>query len=144
MRTADLCEIACLIQNMLNQLSWLSQHSKNNIATIKKKMKIESLQLNPISADLESDRASVKKLFTQIEIQSWIVNNVAELLEEKPDRIDITIPFDRYGLDSITAYKLTGDLETWLGHELSPTLMYNYPTIESLTQQLIEELKVKV
>ena len=87
--------------------------------------------------------SSVKKLPTQIEIQSWIVNNVAKLIEEKPDRIEITIPFDRYGLDSISAYQLTGDLETWLEREVDPTLMYNYPTIESLTQHLIEELKVK-
>lgn len=87
---------------------------------------------------------SVKKLPTQKEIQTWIVNYVAELLEVKPNKIDVTIPFDRYGLDSSAAVGLAGDLETWLEQELDPTLLYDYPTIESLTQYLVEELKAKV
>lgn len=98
------------------------------------------MQLNSESS-VDSNPTITKKNPTKKEVQTWIVNNVAELIEEKPDRIKMTIPFDRYGLDSIAAYQLTGDLETWLDRELDPTLMYNYPTIESLTQHLVEELK---
>lgn len=94
------------------------------------------VQTNSTSIDAKSDRANAKEMPTQSEIQSWIINHVAELLEVKADKIDITIPFDRYGLDSVAAYELTGDLETWLERELDPTLMYNYPTIESLSQHL--------
>ncbi|VEP16693.1 Phosphopantetheine-binding protein [Hyella patelloides LEGE 07179] len=83
---------------------------------------------------------SIKSLPTQMEIQTWIVNYVAELLEVNPNGIDITIPFDRYGLDSSAAVGLAGDLETWLERELDPTLLYDYPTIESLSQHLIESL----
>ena len=83
---------------------------------------------------------SVKKLPIQREIQTWIVNYVAELLEVNPDRIDVTIPFDRYGLDSSAAVGLAGDLEDWLERELDPTLLYDYPTIEALTQHLVESL----
>ena len=83
---------------------------------------------------------SVKQLPTQKEIQTWIVNYVAELLEVKPNKIDVTIPFDRYGLDSSAAVGLAGDLETWLDQELDPTLLYDYPTIEALTKHLVEEL----
>lgn len=104
-------------------------------------MEIESIQIDPISTNVESDRSSIKKLPTHIEIQNWIVNYLAKLLEVKPDKIDITVPFDRYGLDSSAAIELAGGLETWLDRELDPTLLYNYPTIETLTQQLIEELK---
>ncbi len=119
----------------------LSQPIKNNIKSIKKKMEIESIQIEPISADVESDRASIKKLLTQREIQNWIVNYVAELLEVNPNRIDVTIPFDRYGLDSSAAVGLAGDLETWLDRgELDPTLLYDYPTIEALSQHLVESL----
>lgn len=81
---------------------------------------------------------NVKPLPTQIEIQTWIVNYIAELLEVKPKKIDVTIPFDRYGLDSSAAVGLAGDLETWLERELDPTLLYDYPTIESLTQHLVK------
>lgn len=99
-------------------------------------MENKSVQINSTLADAKSDRANAKELPTEIEIQSWIINHVAELLEVEPDGIDIMIPFDRYGLDSVAAYEITGDLETWLDRELDPTLMYNYPTIESLSQHL--------
>jgi len=35
--------------------------------------------------------------------------------------------------------RLSGDLEAWLGRELSPSLIYDYPTIESLARHLAEE-----
>lgn len=97
-------------------------------------MENKTVKINPTT--VKSDRANAKELPTQIEIQSWITNHVAEQLEVEPNRIDITIPFNRYGLDSVVAYELIGDLGTWLERELDPTLMYNYPTIESLSQHL--------
>ena len=105
-------------------------------------MSIENIQINPISADVESDRASSKKLPTEIEIQDWLISYIAELLQIEANELDVRTSFDRYGLDSVAAYELTGDLATWLNRELDPTLIYNYPTIETFTQQLIEELEV--
>ena len=84
---------------------------------------------------------TIKQLPSQREIQNWIVNYVAELLEVQPNKIDVTIPFDRYRLDSSAAVGLTGDLEDWLERELDPTLLYDYPTIESLTKHLVEDLE---
>ena len=105
-------------------------------------MEIESIQLEPISADVESNHhTSIKKLPTQIEIQTWIVNYLAELLEVKSDRIDVTIPFDRYGLDSSAAVGLTGDLGDWLETEIDPTLLYDYPTVEALVEHLSRQTK---
>ncbi|MDJ0592500.1 MAG: acyl carrier protein [Pleurocapsa sp. MO_226.B13] len=84
---------------------------------------------------------TIKQLPSQREIQNWIVNYVAELLEVQPNKIDVTIPFDRYRLDSSAAVGLAGDLEDWLERELDPTLLYDYPTIESLTKHLVEDLE---
>jgi acyl carrier protein len=72
------------------------------------------------------------------ETQDWIVAYLAKLLEVDPIDVDVTIPFDRYGLDSAAAFGLTGELEDWLGREIDPTLLYDYPTIESLVQHLSE------
>lgn len=77
------------------------------------------------------------------EIQDWIIDYVANLLEIDPEDIDTTIPFDRYGLDSSAAVGLTGDLEDWLGLEIDPTLLYDYPTIESLAEHLGSELNLE-
>lgn len=80
------------------------------------------------------------KVATAAEIQAWIASYLAQLLEVDPDEIDVTIPFDRYGLDSSVAVGMTGDLEDWLKTRLDPTLLYDYPTITSLSQHLAEEL----
>jgi acyl carrier protein len=85
-----------------------------------------------------------KELPSAVEIQAWMVSYLAELLAIEPDEIDVAIPFDRYGLDSSVAVGLTGDLEDWLDRKLDPTLLYDYPTIEALSQHLAEELKVTV
>lgn len=79
----------------------------------------------------------IKKPMTATEIQDWIISHLAELLEVKTDEIDITIPFNRYGLDSSEAIGMTGELEDWLGQRLHPTLLYDYPTIEKLAQYLV-------
>ena len=73
------------------------------------------------------------------EIQAWLVTNLAEALSIEPAEIDITKPFASYGLESTDAIGLSGDLEEWLGCQLSPTLVYEYPSIELLARHLVEQ-----
>ncbi|MDZ8188305.1 MAG: acyl carrier protein [Nostoc sp. ChiSLP02] len=77
---------------------------------------------------------------TAAEIQEWTVSYLANLLEVTPEEVDVTIPFDRYGLDSLAAVSLTGDLQDWLGIDVDPTLIYDYPTIEGLVKYLSTNL----
>jgi len=79
---------------------------------------------------------------TQTEIQEWLVSYLAETLEIDQNEVDIEEPFTRYGLDSSSAIVMTGDLETFLGFEIDPTVAYDYPTIEALAQYLEEQKKV--
>ena len=76
---------------------------------------------------------------TAADIEAWLVSYIAELLEIKTNEIDLTIPLEQYGLDSSEAVVLSGDLQDWLGCDLDPELLLDYPTIEALTQYLIEE-----
>ncbi|WP_445250265.1 beta-ketoacyl synthase N-terminal-like domain-containing protein [Microcoleus sp. OTE_8_concoct_300] len=73
-------------------------------------------------------------------IQAWLVCKIAERLGVNPQDIDVQQPFSRYGLDSVAAVSLSGELGDWLGASLSPTLVYDYPTIEALVPHLVEEL----
>ena len=73
------------------------------------------------------------------EIQAWLVFYLAKLLNIEPEDVNVTIPFERYGVNSEDAIILSGDLQEWLGCELDPTLLYDYPTIEALVQYLAEE-----
>ncbi|WP_375493277.1 acyl carrier protein [uncultured Nostoc sp.] len=91
-----------------------------------------STDIYPVFTQIDTE----KKPQTASEIQAWLVFYLADLLVIDMDDIDITIPFDHYGLDSSTAIGLTGDLEDWLGYRYDPTLLYDYPTIEALSKHL--------
>jgi acyl transferase domain-containing protein/acyl-CoA synthetase (AMP-forming)/AMP-acid ligase II/acyl carrier protein len=69
-------------------------------------------------------------------IQTWIVAQIAERIGIDPDELDVRKPLRSYGLDSVANVAITGDLGVWLGRELSPTLIYDHPTIEDLAQHL--------
>jgi acyl carrier protein len=87
-----------------------------------------------------SELSAGARLPTAKEIQARLVEEVARLLEVEPRVIDVAQPFDRYGLDSMMAVSLTAVLEEWLGRDFSPTLPYEYPTIQSLSQHLADQL----
>jgi acyl carrier protein len=76
-------------------------------------------------------------------IKNWLVAYMTELLETESEKIDPAIPFERYGLDSSAMIVLSGDLQTWLGCQLEPTLLYDYPTIEALALYLEKSIEKK-
>ena len=73
---------------------------------------------------------------TEEEIRSWLITNIASVVNMEPSAIDVRQTFDNYGLDSLQAVSLSGDLETWLGREISPTVVWDYPTVEQLARHL--------
>jgi acyl carrier protein len=73
-------------------------------------------------------------------IQAWLTTQLAEHLNIAPEDIDIQKPFTEYGLDSMVGVHLAGDLEDWLGLQLSPTLLWDYPTTATLTRHLAEKV----
>ena len=73
------------------------------------------------------------------EIQLWLITRLARRLGVGPDEMHIDRPFADYGLDSRTALSFSGELEEWLGRELSPTLLWDYPSIEALSAHLAGE-----
>lgn len=80
-----------------------------------------------------------KKIWSVENIQTWLVSKLSEELELN-EEIDIQEPFAHYGLSSMTAVGLSGDLEDLLGIKLPVTVAWDYPTVESLAQYLKNEL----
>ena len=70
------------------------------------------------------------------EIQDWLITHIAQLLNITSGTINIHEPFSAYGLSSLNAVSLSGDLEEFLGRRLSATLVYDYPDIASLSNHL--------
>ncbi len=82
-------------------------------------------------------------MLNTIEIQDWLITHVTELLQIAPDTIDIHDPLANYGVSSRDAVILSGDLEELLGRRLSPTVVYEYPSIELLSRYLAENTEYK-
>src|SRR6266571_5773300 len=85
------------------------------------------------------DTGANKKPPTAKAIQAWLVSRLSQVLQVEPQDIDIHEPFTNYGLTSVDAVGLSGDLEDWLKRQFSPTLAYEYPTIETLARHLAGE-----
>jgi acyl carrier protein len=71
-------------------------------------------------------------------LQYWLINQLAEHLSLEPNTINVNEPLTRYGLDSIDAVTMVGDLEDWLDLELPSTLFWDYPTIAKSAHYLAE------
>jgi acyl transferase domain-containing protein/acyl-CoA synthetase (AMP-forming)/AMP-acid ligase II/acyl carrier protein len=70
------------------------------------------------------------------EIVDWLVTHIAERAQIDPGVVDLHAPFVHFGLNSLEAVGLSGELEQWLGRSLSPTLIYDYPSVASLSRYL--------
>ena len=74
------------------------------------------------------------------EIRAWISTEIAEILECDIDSINPEQEFSSMGIDSLVAFSMTGELSEWIGEDLSATLLWEYPTISSLSQKISEIL----
>ena len=78
-------------------------------------------------------------LKSTIEIKDWLVQHISEALFLDPKDVDVSVDFNSYGLSSRDAIVLSGDLEEWLGRRFSPTLLYEYPSIDLLSKFLAKD-----
>jgi len=71
-----------------------------------------------------------------VEIRNWLMAAFATALKTTVEEVDPTAPFVNFGLDSIAAVELSADLGDWLGERVSPTVIWDYPSIEELARHL--------
>lgn len=70
------------------------------------------------------------------ELQEFLRERVALQLEVPPEQVGLDEEFPLLGLNSVHAVSLTGELEDHLGCALEPGLVYEFPTIRLLSEQL--------
>ncbi|MDA0265730.1 MAG: acyl carrier protein [Cyanobacteria bacterium] len=87
------------------------------------------------SANPPPDPAKINQP-TAVAIEAWLIAQLAACLNTPAEDIDPEVPFDSYGLDSAEAVGLSGELEDWLQRKVSPTLLYDYPTVAALAEHL--------
>ena len=74
-------------------------------------------------------------------LENWLIENIARRVGVSAREINTEEPFASMGLDSVQAVRLSAELEDYLGIELSPTVIYDYPNISSLAAYLCKEEK---
>ncbi|WP_405937299.1 acyl carrier protein [Streptomyces sp. NBC_00726] len=73
-------------------------------------------------------------------IREWLVDRVAYYLELTPADIDAGAELAELGLDSVYALTLCGDVEDRFGLVVEPTMAWDHPTIDAITDHLAAEL----
>ncbi|MEO3978986.1 acyl carrier protein [Streptomyces sp. CAU 1734] len=74
-------------------------------------------------------------------LSSWLADRIALYLQRSPSEISPSVPLAEYGLDSVAALSLCGDIEEDFDLVLEPTVAWDYPTVEALAGHLAEELR---
>ena len=73
-------------------------------------------------------------------VRDKLIHRLAELLEVHPSEIDAHKELTTYGLDSMAAVGITGELEDWYGQTFSHDLLLYFPTIDSLSKHVVQKL----
>lgn len=75
-------------------------------------------------------------------IQKWIENWLAKKIKLSAKKIDIHKSFADYGMDSVMAVELAADLGEELEYPLEATILWNFPTIASLADNLANQIQL--
>jgi acyl-CoA synthetase (AMP-forming)/AMP-acid ligase II/acyl carrier protein len=93
--------------------------------------------LNDMEEEVEERRLPpCPRTVTAAEVEAWLTQRIATRLRLPRGHIQVTTPFIEFGMSSVDAVEIAADLECWLGRPLSPTAIYNYPTIAALASWL--------
>ncbi len=91
------------------------------------------LAVSPSAPPGRGDRPSSSK---DSPLAEWLRRRLASRTGVQPQEIDVDRPFSHYGLGSAAVVALAGELEERLGRRFSSTLLFDHPTLASLTSYL--------
>ncbi|WP_267241970.1 acyl carrier protein [Streptomyces sp. PR69] len=77
---------------------------------------------------------------TARELEAWLTERVAFHLHRSPRDVDPGTPLADYGLDSVAALSICGEIEQHLLLPLAPTIVYDFPTVRAISAHLAEQL----
>jgi acyl transferase domain-containing protein/acyl-CoA synthetase (AMP-forming)/AMP-acid ligase II/thioesterase domain-containing protein/acyl carrier protein len=72
-------------------------------------------------------------------IRHWLTEALVRVTGLAHGDVDPEKTFNSFGVDSKDAVSLTGELQDWLELSLSPTLLFDYPTVNALTGYLLSQ-----
>lgn len=76
--------------------------------------------------------------FTEASLIDFFRTRISEELGIDKNEVEPTIEFINFGLDSVNAIFILQHIEKYIGAELNPLLLWDYPTIESFSKYIVE------
>ena len=96
------------------------------------------------SSKLRDEQPAVSYEQVRADIQSKVISGVSSLLgKDNETELNLGAPLMEMGLDSLATTELVRNLSTDLGIDLPPTLLFDYPTVDALSDHLAELLSDK-
>jgi acyl carrier protein len=74
---------------------------------------------------------------TESEIRDWCIAYVKRTVDDPSIAIGPDVTFAQMGFDSATSAYFIVELEEWLGTELDPEIVFDYPTIADLARYVL-------
>jgi acyl carrier protein len=70
------------------------------------------------------------------DVRNWIREHLGKVLGVPPETIALDKDLASYGLDSVDAVLMAGELEEAMGLEIDPAAFLQHPTLESMIRAL--------
>lgn len=70
------------------------------------------------------------------DLEAYLTERIAFYLELPADSISPDVPVSQYGLDSVLAVAVCGDIEDDFDIVVQPTLLWDVPTVAALAKHL--------
>lgn len=72
------------------------------------------------------------------EIRVWLIDKLCDELGLDASEVEIDEAFASFGIDSVQAVSICGDLEVWTGMRFPATLLWDFPTVRMLSEHLAQ------
>jgi acyl carrier protein len=87
----------------------------------------------------EQKMGTPESVGTERAFRDWLIDRLSLYLQRGGEEIALNVPFAEYGLDSVAALSLFGDIEDEFGLYLEPTVAWDHPTVATLAAFLAEQ-----
>jgi acyl carrier protein len=78
---------------------------------------------------------------SRAELTTWLKERLAEIIELSADEIRSDVPFVSFGVDSVHAFVIIGQLEEHFGLSLEPAFIWDKPTLDALVGAVCDGLR---
>jgi acyl carrier protein len=84
--------------------------------------------------------APAARAVSRPEVRDWLVARIARHCKVPAAQIDADEAINSYVMDSVSAVMIAAELQEWLGRAVSPTVLYDNPSLSVLAGRLADPL----